>query len=107
MVLPFSVYAMSITVNPHGLIPEPLVFGMLPRLTDRPGTGPLPQSQRTAMLQSARDECAKWVAQSRIDIDLKKEDPSAADSVYEFGDLTCVARDTAHLDRTLFCSRRG
>lgn len=62
-----------------------------------PGTGPLPQTPRLAMLQSARDEYAKWMAQRRIALGLKKQVPFAADDVYVVGDMVYVWRETPRI----------
>lgn len=93
-ILQLSVYDMNTTVNPFVLIPIFLVFGQLIRLVGVPGTGLLPQTRRLAMLQTGRDEDAKWVPQGRIALGLKKKARSAADDVCEVGDMVYVSRET-------------
>lgn len=56
LLLELSVYAASISVNAHSLIPTLLVYDMLPKIPDVNRTGAIPENERKKLLAYAQDK---------------------------------------------------
>ena len=97
LLLQMAVFAINTSINPFGLIPTVLVYGLLPRMPGVENSGPLPQEQRFKVIQEARDEYAQWVAQMRVKLGLGTNVPSSANESYEKGDLVYVWRETPRM----------
>lgn len=97
ILLQLAVFAINTNVNMHGLIPMFLVYGMLSRLPGIDGTGCLPQDQRMRLLHAAREKSTIFIVRRRIALGLKKNVPSAADAIYEGGDMAYLWHEDAKL----------
>ena len=98
LLLQLSVFAINTTANPRGLVPTLLVFGILPKLRDVPGTGgKLTQKERLSIMKMATEEYSRWVAQERVRLGLTKRLSRTVDDCLEPGDAVYVWREKPSL----------
>ena len=91
--LALTVKAINSTVGSHGLCPQLLVFGVLPRL---PGICPneFPANlERLRAMETARQEYEKLVSKALVDRGLRTIPPPSADHKYMPGDFVYVYRE--------------
>ena len=90
--LRIAVKAMNDTMNPEGLVPSYLVFGIIPRLTDFCTELPT-QSDRLNAIEVARSEMERIISEIRLRHALNTNIPPASKQDYKVGQKVLVYRE--------------
>ena len=93
--LAVSVKAINDTLGPEGFVPSSLVFGEFPTIhTDSERRASRPTTaERASVVESARTEMEKIMAELRIRRSLHHSVPPASDNTYAKGDQFLVWRE--------------
>lgn len=91
LVLAIANKAMNDTMGPEGIVPSLLVFGNMPRFPASPSQNH-EQSERIAMMQTARLEMEKITSRLRIKKVLKTKAPKAVHAIISEGDPVLIWR---------------
>ncbi len=92
---------MNDALGPECLVPSSLVYGEYPKVYTPPETlQPRPMTEeRASILQSARAEMQRHMANARVTRALKHAVPSAADQSFQPHDMVLVWRDNTVTNR--------
>jgi Reverse transcriptase (RNA-dependent DNA polymerase) len=83
---------MNDTMNPEGLVPSYLVFGIMPRLMDQNTKLPI-QAERMKAVEVARAEMETITSEIRLRKALKSNIPAATNQNYDIGQKVLVYRE--------------